>query len=137
MKMNFQTGLTTINATAPTLDIRETGVEINGLGEIANIGLQAHAAYEVAFSEPPATVNSTLTLTIPGTSGSSAYKPEIEVIRTLSSQYSATGEDHYVVRTAANTFGIVRAGRNGNNLVGTVRVFIRFSANTDALQPNT
>jgi len=137
MKMNFSTGLTTLNSTAPTLDIRETGVEINGLGELATIGLQTHAAYEVSFSEPPATVNSTLTLTIPGTSGSSAYKPEIEVIRTLSSQYSATGEDHYVVRTASNTFEIVRAGRNGNNLVGTARVFIRFSANTDALQPNT
>jgi hypothetical protein len=104
LKMNYQTGLTTINATSPTVDIRETGVEINGLGEVANIGLQQHAAYDLSWTEPTAQATSTLTLTIPGTSGSSAYKPEIEILRTLSSQYGATGEDNYIVRTAANSY---------------------------------
>lgn len=140
MKMNFSTGLTTLNSTAPTLDIRETGVEINGLGELATIGLQTHAAYEVSFSEPPATVNSTLTLTIPGTSGSSAYKPQIEVVRTTPAQYgTTTGEDHYVVRTGSNQYNVVRVSRNspGTGVAGTVNVFIRMQVNTDALQPNT
>lgn len=141
LKMNWQTGLTTGTGAAPySLDIQEDKVSVNDV-ETLGIGLQTHASYEMVFNAP-ATPDDTpqLEITIPGTSGSSAYKPEIEVVRTLPAQYgTTTGEDIYVVRTAANSYSVVRVSRNspGTGVAGAVRVLIRFSVNTDALQPNT
>jgi len=141
MKMNWQTGLTTGTGTAPyTLVLKEDSIVLNGT-TTSKIGLQTHAAYEVAF-EAPATPNDTpeLQITLPGTSGSSAYKPQIEVVRTTPAQYgTTTGEDHYVVRTGSNQYNVVRVSRNspGTGVAGTVNVFIRMQVNTDALQPNT
>ena len=141
LKMNWQTGLTTGTGTAPySLDIQEDKISVNDV-ETVGIGLQTHAAFEMVF-DAPATPNDTpqLEITLPGTANSSAYKPEIEVMRTLPAQYGATtGEDIYVVRTAANNYSVVRASRNspGTGVSGAVRVYVRFSVNTDALQPNT
>jgi hypothetical protein len=141
MKMNWQTGLATGTGDAPfTLVLKEDSVVLNGT-TTSGIGLQTHAAYEVAF-QAPATAADTpeLQITFPGTTGSSAYKPQIEVVRTTTAQYgTTTGEDHYVVRANANQYNVVRVSRNspGTGVAGTVRVFIRMQVNTDALQPNT
>ena len=140
MKMNWSTGMGTGDGTAPyTLVINEDSVVVNGV-KTAGLGLQTHAAYEVAF-QAPATPNDTpsLEITFPGTTTSSAYKPQIEVVRTAASQYGATtGEDDYVLSVHSNQYNVVRVSRNspGTGVAGPVRVFIRFSANTDSLQPN-
>ena len=150
MKMNYNTGLATGTAfpsgTTYTMEITETDVIVNGVvpGEQDagyRAGLQRHAAYEIRFQQSAAATDTpSLQITIPGTAGSSAYKPSIEVMRTTGSQYgTTTGEDIYVVKDQENQYTILRSSRNspGTGVQGELRVFVRFSANTDSLQPNS
>jgi hypothetical protein len=143
IKMNYNTGLSTDGESLPTIVINETNVVVNTVVPPTTDpqhkgGLTEHAAYEVAYTAPSSPVpTSTLLLTIPGTTGSSAYKPEIELMYSNVAQYSGTGEDVYVVRNGANSFSIARVARGGGNLAHTLYVYVRFTVNTDALQPNS
>lgn len=143
IKMNYNTGLATGTGVAPyTVEINETNVVVNGVIPPENDpqhkgGLAEHAAYQIVFRAPATPVPGPhMVITIPGTASSSAYKPEIEVNRTESSQYdAATGENLYVMRANANEYHVIRQARSGN-VSGDILVFVRFSVNTDALQPN-
>jgi hypothetical protein len=150
MKMNWQTGLSTGTTalgggalSTYSLEIEEGYVNVNATANQNGIGLQTHAAFEIVFSasSPIATTNN-LRIVIPGTTGSSAYKPEISFMRTTTGQIDpATGEDIYVekVNGQPNTYDVIRVSRTsspGTGLVGNIQVFIKFTANTDSLLPN-
>ena len=138
LKTNWRTGLQATEGTS-TVSILEQQDQV-GSDAATPGGLQKHSAYDIRLTAPtPASASQTLTITIPGTSTSSAYKPVVWIEKTAGAQESGGANEEAVDirRSANNEYVITRqfvessASPANTTITGDVRVCLVFTANTD------